>query len=77
MPADPARIAPLFNSRSESVLATALVVLSLGLFAYQGQSLFAPIVHEQHNWRQADVYSVAFSFHQDGFDWPRLRLSSQ
>lgn len=62
------------RARSESLLASALVIVALGLFALQGASLFAPIVHEQHNWRQADVYSVAYSFHEDGFDFLHPRI---
>ncbi len=37
-------------------------------------SITAPITHEEHNWRQADTYSVAYSFHEEGFDFLRPRI---
>jgi hypothetical protein len=58
----------------ESVLAGLLFLAALTLFFLQAASLLAPIVHEQHNWRQADVFSVAYSFHLDGWDFLRPRV---
>ena len=47
--------------------------LSLFLFAYQFRALFVPILGE-HDWRQADTYSVAYNFvHESGnFFHPRI-----
>jgi ricin-type beta-trefoil lectin protein len=50
------------------------LILAAGLVSYQLVSVFAPITHEQHNWRQGDVYSVAHSFHEDGFDFFHPRI---
>lgn len=58
----------------ESVLAGLLFLSALILFLLQAASLLAPIVHEQHNWRQSDVFSVAYSFHADGWDFFRPRV---
>lgn len=62
------------KTHAEAILGGLLVFAALALFAYQGVSLLAPIVHEQHNWRQADVFSVAYAFHADGFDFFHPRI---
>lgn len=49
-----------------------LVALGLGLF--QLASVRAPIVHEHHNWRQADVYSTAYTFHEEALDFFHPRI---
>lgn len=62
------------RSRSALAVAAALIAAAAAPFVLQVRSALAPIVHEQHNWRQSDVYSVAYSFHEDGFDFFHPRI---
>src|SRR5262245_60539910 len=64
----------LLSRHAETSLAALLVVVAVGLGIFQLTSVFTPIVHEQHNWRQADVFSVAYTFHNDGFDFLHPRI---
>ncbi|MBI2374818.1 MAG: hypothetical protein HYV07_12550 [Deltaproteobacteria bacterium] len=62
--------------RFEAYARVVLACLVVFVACFALQSLTAPIVREQHNWRQADTYSVAYSFHRDGLDvlHPRIDL---
>lgn len=49
-------------------------MLALGLAGYQIATALEPIGHETHNWRQSDVYSVAYNFHESGLDFFHPRI---
>jgi len=59
--------------REKFVRAT-LILLAIALAGYQLATALEPIGHETHNWRQSDVYSVAYNFHETGLDFFHPRI---